>query len=294
MDTPSRTPEFPDSVQDRDDRADRRDRTAETRDRHAEQRDRSADERDQDAEARDRSAEKREAGPTDMRSADASVLPGSGLPERRVADVPGRRKLDSQGASDRAHAASDRQAASSSRLRGARDRTQALDDRHAASGDRDVAAIDRDVSSIDELTGTYRRGPGLVELERELSRAKRTKHPFVLAFIDVDGLKATNDSFGHAAGDELLLRVVQAIRDQLRSYDLIVRFGGDEFVCSILDLDLVTATKRFEQAHAALTKGASFTVGLAELRADESLSDLIARADEKLYAVRSLRASTRA
>lgn len=73
-------------------------------------------------------------------------------------------------------------------------------------------------------------------MERETARAKRTKHPFVLAFVDVDRLKATNDSLGHAAGDHLLRRTVESMRKHLRSYDLIVRFGGDEFVCALVDL----------------------------------------------------------
>ena len=51
-----------------------------------------------------------------------------------------------------------------------------------------------------------------MELEREIARAKRTTQPFVLAFIDIDGLKATNDSFGHAAGDQLLRLDVDTIR----------------------------------------------------------------------------------
>jgi diguanylate cyclase (GGDEF)-like protein len=147
---------------------------------------------------------------------------------------------------------------------------------------------------MDELTGAYRRGPGMVELEREMSRAKRTKHPFVIGFIDVDGLKARNDSLGHAAGDELLIRVVDALRGQLRSYDLIARFGGDEFVCGIQDLNMAETAKRFAIVDNDLrTHDASITVGLAELGEDDSLSQLIARADEELYAKRSLRPTTR-
>lgn len=293
MTVPSTPPELS-STENRDETAERRDRTAQERDLRAAVRDRSASERDLAAEERDRSAEEREALPVDPRRLEQGDVQRGNPPERRTTQEGGRRKVDSQNAADRAHAASDRQASSSSRLGGARDRTSALDDREAASGDRDDAAKDRDVSTLDELTDTYRRGPGLVELERELARAKRTSHPFVVAFVDVDGLKATNDSRGHAAGDILLLQVVRAIRDQLRSYDLIVRFGGDEFVCGVLDLDLPTTTDRFAQAHAALTDGASFTVGLAALGADDSLSELMARADEELYAKRSLRASTRA
>lgn len=135
----------------------------------------------------------------------------------------------------------------------------------------------------------------MLELEREMRRAKRTKRPFVIGFIDVDGLKARNDSLGHAAGDELLVKVVDAVRGQLRSYDLIVRFGGDEFVCGIQDLDIAQISKRLRVVDADLrTRGASITVGLAELGEDNSLSSLIARADEELYAKRSLRPSSRA
>lgn len=133
-----------------------------------------------------------------------------------------------------------------------------------------------------------------MELEREASRAKRTKRPFVIAFIDVDGLKAKNDSMGHAAGDELLLNVVDAMRARLRSYDLIVRFGGDEFVCALMDLDLGEAANRFTVVDADLgLRGASITVGLAQLGEEDSLSDLIARADEELYEKRSRRSTTR-
>lgn len=135
----------------------------------------------------------------------------------------------------------------------------------------------------------------MLELEREMRRAKRTNNPFVVGFIDVDGLKARNDSLGHAAGDDLLVKVVDAVRDQLRSYDLIVRFGGDEFVCGIQDLDIAQVAQRLSAVDADLrTRDASITVGLAELGEDDSLSDLIARADEELYAKRSLRPSSRA
>lgn len=122
-------------------------------------------------------------------------------------------------------------------------------------------------------------------MERETARAKRTKHPFVLAFVDVDRLKATNDSLGHAAGDHLLRRTVESMRKHLRSYDLIVRFGGDEFVCALVDLSMSVAAERFEAINADLaeTDQSSITVGLAELKPEDSLEELIARADEALY-----------
>src|SRR5438105_3467185 len=73
------------------------------------------------------------------------------------------------------------------------------------------------------------------EIERENRRRTRG---IVVAFVDVDGLKRTNDTLGHAAGDQLLCNVVQSIRARIRSYDLLFRYGGDEFVVGLLDVDM--------------------------------------------------------
>jgi diguanylate cyclase (GGDEF)-like protein len=168
---------------------------------------------------------------------------------------------------------------------GASDRTQAADDREAASEDRVLSARERAAFSIDELTRAHRREAGIVELEREIARAKRTRQPFTLAFVDVDDLKGTNDSLGHAAGDQLLRETADSIRAHLRSYDLIIRFGGDEFLCALLDVTMIEAAKRFSLVNEdlAATQQASITVGLTELQADDALKDLIARADATMY-----------
>ena len=126
-----------------------------------------------------------------------------------------------------------------------------------------------------------------------MDRAKRTKNPFALAFVDVDDLKARNDSLGHTAGDQLLRSTVDSIRANLRSYDLIVRFGGDEFLCGVTDVTVAEAGKRFSRVNAELaaSRQASITVGLAELEADDALEDLVERADQALYRERQKRRS---
>jgi diguanylate cyclase (GGDEF)-like protein len=232
-------------------------------------RDQTSDARDDTAEARDDTAEARD--------------------DRAEARDEAVGRFDAGAASDRAEALRDRRGA-------AIDRAHAAADRGAASSDRVVSAGERAVSSIDGLTGAHRRDAGIVELERETARAKRTGQPFVLGFVDVDGLKATNDSLGHAAGDQLLRQIVDTIRANLRFYDLIVRFGGDEFLCGLLDLKMKEAAKRFLLVNADLaeTQQASVTVGLAELKGDDSLKDLIMRADEALYRDRQQRPSAHA
>lgn len=235
-----------------------RDRTADDRDRTSEAHDKASEERDERAEVRDQRAEARE---------DAAP------------------RFDHEAAADRAGARRDRQG-------GASDRTHARDDREAASSDRSLSAHERAVYLVDDLTGAYRRDAGIMELEREISVAARTQQSFVLVFIDVDDLKATNDSLGHAAGDKLLAQVVDTIRRRVRSYDVIVRWGGDEFLCGLLDIGLEEAGERFAGVNADLAaQHAAVTSGLAELRPHEGLDLLIERADAALYKERALRAA---
>jgi len=80
-------------------------------------------------------------------------------------------------------------------------------------------------------TGDARRV--FIDVSHEIDRARRSDGRFVVAFADVDRLKIVNDQEGHAAGDRVLQAVVSAIRTRLRSFDPIIRYGGDEFVCAV-------------------------------------------------------------
>ena len=145
-----------------------------------------------------------------------------------------------------------------------------------------MAALERRASATDPLTGAWSRGPGLNELEREISRARRGSGRLAVAYVDVNGLKAINDTHGHAAGDALLARVVAALRSNLRPYELIVRVGGDEFICALSDARTEDVRRRFEEISKQLTADqtvAAITVGFAELTESDSAMDLVNRAD---------------
>ena len=278
----------------RDRRSARRDGTSDIRDSRAADRDHTSQGRDQNAERRDSAADDRDRA---ARHLEAGSLTASRDTGERRRQLLGRRASDVHASSDRASAAldradaaSDRKAAGADRRKGAHDRTDAARDRALASVDRHASAGEREASSVDDLTGAYRRGTGLVELEREMMRAKRTRQPFVVAFVDVDGLKSINDSLGHDAGDQVLRRVVDAMRAHLRSYDLMVRLGGDEFVCGLSNVGFAKAAERFERINLDLSADrSSVTVGLAELDDGESLVELIAAADRALYEERRIR-----
>lgn len=179
--------------------------------------------------------------------------------------------------------------AASDREQAAHDRDQAARDREAAAHDREQSRRDLDRAHLDDLTGVYRRSIGSVALQHEIARARRSDKQLVLAFVDVDGLKEVNDRQGHAVGDTLLQAVTAAIRSKLRSYDPIVRFGGDEFVCALSDADLGQAERRFDEIRRELGEthtSDSISVGLAALRPGDSLEELMARGDQALYEVR--------
>jgi diguanylate cyclase (GGDEF)-like protein len=245
---------------------------AELRARVASGRDETAWHRDLTAQARDRAAERR-----DKESAKIE------------------RKMASRGSALRSalsHAAEVRAQAARDRVRAAEDRAQAAVDRKRAADERDEALADLRLAHLDELTGAFRRGAGEEALGAEIDRARRGNSQLVVAFVDVDNLRQINNRDGHLAGDALLQNVVSVIRSKIRSYEPIVRFGGDEFVCAITGVDLTQAEKRFKAVQKSLTastEGVAVSVGLAELREDDTLTELIERADNALLEARRAR-----
>jgi diguanylate cyclase (GGDEF)-like protein len=148
----------------------------------------------------------------------------------------------------------------------------------------------REEAAFDELTGVLRRAAGISALDREISRARRQKSPLSVAFVDVDGLKQANDKVGHKAGDDLLRGLASTLKSGLRGQDLVVRYGGDEFVCVLPDTvaDAARAKMSWIQTEAAKS-GIGFSAGVAELSRSDDVVSLLGRADTEMYAVKSRR-----
>lgn len=263
----------------RDEAGDARDEAADARDTASDRRDDQAVSRDDDADRRDALAvrqEDRDAGSSDPAAASASAT-------ARVHASSDRR----HSAEDRTSGAGSRGAAKDDRREAKADRAEGAADRRQEADDRALASVEREAASQDVLTGAYLRGVGLGQFEQELARAHRTDQLLTVAFLDVDGLKAVNDSQGHPAGDQLLRRVVAALRDHLRPYDLVVRYGGDEFVCVMSGIAQDEAEERFAQVNADLGETGSVTVGVVTAEKGEDSAALIRRADAALYARRA-------
>jgi diguanylate cyclase (GGDEF)-like protein len=259
---------------DRDATSQARTTAAAIRDADARRRDRAAMDRDAAAEARDRLAAELDAEIEKLARGARAGATGADILLRAAED----RKA---AAKSRARAAANREAA-------ARDREQAARDREQAARDRHAAAEELATEGVDHLTGALRRRVGLAAIQREMDRSRRTNAPLVIAFVDVDGLKAMNDKHGHAAGDRLLREVVRSIQEALRSYDVVARYGGDEFVCALLG-DLAAIQERFDRLANNLrnaTNGCTITTGLAQMLPADSLEELVGRADVATIAAR--------
>ncbi|HUY64611.1 MAG TPA: GGDEF domain-containing protein [Acidimicrobiales bacterium] len=148
-----------------------------------------------------------------------------------------------------------------------------------------AVTAERDGLTRDELTGVLNRQAGFASLERELERCRQSGARFIVGYLNVDGLRHVNEAHGPRAGDELLRKVTSALRATLRSYDVILRLGGDEFLFSLPGADMATAEQRLKEFRVILAEeapGGSASVGFAELRRGDCLDELIARADASL------------
>ncbi len=96
---------------------------------------------------------------------------------------------------------------------------------------------EKDLARIDYLTGAASLLAYYELLEMEIARSRRYRHPFTIAYIDLDNFKEVNDKFGHAAGDDTLRNVVASLRQGVRETDIVARLGGDEFALLLPEMD---------------------------------------------------------
>jgi diguanylate cyclase (GGDEF)-like protein len=125
-------------------------------------------------------------------------------------------------------------------------------------------------SRTDALTGALNRRALSREAERELARANRTGRPLCLLLLDLDDFKRTNDTYGHAAGDLALQRMVDCINSMLRTHDLLARTGGEEFAVLLPETNCAQAQLVAERLRSAIEK-LSPTLGSASLQMSVSI-----------------------
>jgi two-component system, cell cycle response regulator len=151
-------------------------------------------------------------------------------------------------------------------------------------------------ASHDALTGLYNRGMIVGLLEREVARCEREGARLGTILADVDHFKAINDTYGHGAGDQVLLEIAGRMQRSLRSYDFLGRYGGEEFLivapdCGTDDVQEVGERLRQSIAKNPISLGdvslrVTISLGATVASASENVGSLLKRADLALYAAK--------
>ena len=162
-----------------------------------------------------------------------------------------------------------------------------------------VAQLQERVEQLDQLAHQdslvslpNRRGFMRV-LERLVDRAKRYGEKSALLYVDLDGLKMINDTFGHKAGDEALIEVSELLVGGVRRSDVVARIGGDEFAILLGHADEISAHETANRLvdmiadcdfmHEGDPLPLSVAIGVAMIGAEDSPDEIMARADEEMY-----------
>jgi diguanylate cyclase (GGDEF)-like protein len=163
---------------------------------------------------------------------------------------------------------------------------------HVAQLEQRVEQLDV-LAHQDSLIDLPNRRGFLRELERLIARAKRYDAKGAMLFIDVDGLKAINDSFGHRAGDEALIQVADLLSSGIRKSDVCARIGGDEFGILLETADeksahetaarLIDMIASCELLHDGNELPLSVAIGVGLIQVDDTIESVMARADEEMY-----------
>jgi diguanylate cyclase (GGDEF)-like protein/PAS domain S-box-containing protein len=168
---------------------------------------------------------------------------------------------------------------------------------------RAQVALER-LASDDELTGLHNRRGFLALAEQSLRLARRAEKPFALVFIDLDGLKKINDTFGHASGDQVISDAALVLRDSFRHCDVLGRLGGDEFAILMVDateesISIVRrrVAEKVERFNLEESRPYQLSLSIGTLMCgfdeESSVETLLAKADALMYEEKKKKGSCR-
>lgn len=154
---------------------------------------------------------------------------------------------------------------------------------------------ERELARTDDLTGVINRRSFFEASQQEINRARRNKHPFTVAYMDVDDFKLINDRYGHSIGDMVLRSVSQTIKSNIREIDVVARLGGDEFVILMPETDEAAAQTVVSRVHGNVMEKIreygwpiTFSIGVVTwTTAPRTVDVMLKQADDAMYEVKN-------
>ena len=152
----------------------------------------------------------------------------------------------------------------------------------------------REQATRDPLTGVYNRRYFTQVIESELERSKRYNHPIGFLIIDVNRFKEINDRFGHQIGDTVLQEIANLLQEQMREVDIVIRYGGDEFLTVLPETDgeiravkqrILEAVLHWNEMKALVDFPVTLSIGGAywSPESSETVEEVLAKADSRMY-----------
>jgi len=151
---------------------------------------------------------------------------------------------------------------------------------------------------FESRTGLLSSSFGEEALAKEVEQAKRTGNKFCVTLMDIDFLKYINDNYGHVVGTKVIVEVARAIKEKVRKYDIVCRYGGDEFLIVFPNTDITKAKKivgriksEIEQKVFEKKVKVTLSIGVVECCSDKrvTVEKILKKADKNLYEAKKIR-----
>ncbi len=163
---------------------------------------------------------------------------------------------------------------------------------------QEALIINQELAISDELTSLYNRRHFMDILEQQKALSERNNTDFALCFFDLDRFKRINDTFGHHTGDIVLQKFSEILKNTIREVDYAARFGGEEFVCLLVDTEIKDAKKVTERIRKSLADynfsdiapalHATVSIGIANFKQFNTIQETLMTADNRMYQAKRL------
>jgi len=158
---------------------------------------------------------------------------------------------------------------------------------------QEVLELNKTLAITDELTGLYNRRYFMDKLVQQKALSERDDSDFILCFCDLDHFKQINDTFGHHTGDIVLQKFADILKTSIREVDYAARFGGEEFVCLLVNTDIKSSLKVTERIRESLAKynfsdiapslHATVSIGVSNFKQFKTIQETLMSADHRMY-----------